>query len=241
MTLQGPQTAIARLNPEFVARLASAIREARASGLPSAGVSSAYRAPGFGVGRFLDRFKSLHAYGLAVDMSGIGEPGSTQAKLWHEIAGRYGVFCPYGFDSRTEWNHCQAMPTRIVCPDSPLRKTITEKGPIALAEMFKVGTAVIESAPAASCVTVAANRPEDSEAIRPHVARSVSIAEPEGPDRKHLHQARSASLVEPERRDRKHLHQGRTVPTDPFAGATMSDKTRMLYVAADLHLGGRRK
>src|SRR3974390_1372379 len=39
---QGPEIAIARLNPEFVARLASAIREARQSGLPSAGIYSAY-------------------------------------------------------------------------------------------------------------------------------------------------------------------------------------------------------
>ena len=35
MMRQGPVIAIARLNPEFVARLASAIREARQSGLPS--------------------------------------------------------------------------------------------------------------------------------------------------------------------------------------------------------------
>jgi hypothetical protein len=222
MTLQGPETAIARLNPEFVARLASAIREARESGLPSAGIFSAYRAPAFGVGRFLDRFKSLHAYGLAVDMFGIGEPGSDKAKHWHEIAGRHGIFCPYGADSRAEWNHCQATPTRIICPDNPLRKTITANGPIELAAMFKVGNAVIANPPAASCVAVAANRPNDPEAVRPRVARLASPAESD-------------------RLERKHLHQGRTVASDPFAQSTLSEKTRMMFVAADLQLGGRRR
>src|SRR5262249_23360113 len=132
MTRQGPETAIARLNPRFVARLADAIREARQSGLSSAGIFSAYRPPAFGVGRFLDRFNSLHAYGLAVDMSGIGGPGSNEAKLWHDIAAKHGIFCPYGADNRTEWNHCQATPIKMVCPDNPLRETITAEGPIAL-------------------------------------------------------------------------------------------------------------
>ena len=122
MTRQTSEIAIARLNPEFVAKLASAIRDARDSGLPSAGIFSAYRPPGFGVGGFGDKFKSLHAYGLAVDMSGIGEPGSKEAKLWHDIAGRHGIICPYRFDSKTEWNHCQAIQTKMVLPDNPLRK-----------------------------------------------------------------------------------------------------------------------
>src|SRR5207302_1356137 len=107
MVRQGPALAIARLNPEFATRLAAAIREARDAGLPSAGIFSAYRPPVFGIGGFADKFNSLHSYGLAVDMSGIGEPGSKDARLWHEIAARHGVFCPYGADNRKEWNHCQ--------------------------------------------------------------------------------------------------------------------------------------
>jgi hypothetical protein len=143
MIRQGPEIAIARLNPEFVARLASAFREARDSGLPSAGIFSAYRPPAFGVGGFVDKFKSLHAYGLAVDVSGIGEPGSKEAKLWHDIAARHGIICPYRVDSKTEWNHCQAIQTRMVLPDHPLRRTITGEGPLQLEEMFKVGNLAI--------------------------------------------------------------------------------------------------
>src|SRR5262245_12080936 len=144
MMRQGPDVAIGRLNPEFVTRLASAIRDAREEGLPAAGVSSAYRPPGFGVGGFHDKFNSLHAYGLAVDMAGIGEPGSTEAKLWHKIAGRNGVICPYGADNRKEWNHCQATPVKKVAADNPLRATITAQGPVLLDEMFKVGSTVID-------------------------------------------------------------------------------------------------
>src|SRR5262249_5180952 len=60
MTLQGAELAIGRLRPEFVVRLAHAIREARNAGLPFAGVFSAYRPPAFGVGGFADKFNSLH-------------------------------------------------------------------------------------------------------------------------------------------------------------------------------------
>ena len=74
MTLQGAEIAIGRLHPEFVVRLANAIREARSAGMPFAGVFSAYRPPAFGVGGSSDKFNSLHTYGLAVDMHGIGGP-----------------------------------------------------------------------------------------------------------------------------------------------------------------------
>jgi hypothetical protein len=185
MMRQGPVIAIARLNPEFVARLASAIREARQSGLPSAGIFSAYRPPAFGVGGFLDKFKSLHSYGLAVDLSGIGEPGSKEAKLWHDIAGRHGIVCPYRFDSKTEWNHCQATWTRMVLPDNPLRQTITGDGPLQLEEMFKVGSSIIHNLAAAIRLAVVGNRPEDSATIRPDAAREgrVSTSEHLGPRR----------------------------------------------------------
>jgi hypothetical protein len=193
MMRQGPLNAIARLNPEFVARLASAIHQARQSGLPSAGIFSAYRPPAFGVGGFLDKFKSLHAYGLAVDVSGIGEPGSKEAKLWHDIAARHGIICPYRFDSKTEWNHCQAIQTRMVSPNSPLRKTITGEGPLQLEEMFEVGNSVILSLSAAIRVAVAANKPANSAASRPNVGgeAAVSLRDPHGP--RHLREARKGS------------------------------------------------
>jgi hypothetical protein len=204
MTRQGPEIAIARLNPEFVVRLAGAIREARASGLPSAGIFSAYRPPDFGIGGFADKFKSLHAYGLAVDMTGIGEPGSKDAKLWHEIAGRHGIFCPYGSDSRTEWNHCQATPIKSIIAENPLRKTITAGGPVALEKMFEVGNAVIDDRTEA----------EDSDTRRSAGVR-VALA--------------SAS----ERTDRKPSHQARSRHGQVLARATPKDKAKMLVAALD--------
>jgi hypothetical protein len=175
MMRQGPEIAIARLNPEFAARLAGAIREARQSGLPSTGIFSAYRPPAFGVGGFLDKFKSLHAYGLAVDLCGIGEPGSKEAKLWHDIAGTHGIICPYRFDSKTEWNHCQATHTRMVLPDNPLRKTITGEGPVQLEEMFKVGNSVIPNLSVAIRLAVAVNNAEDSASIGPDKVGAAAV------------------------------------------------------------------
>src|SRR5262245_18230183 len=56
MTRQGPELAIGRLHPEFVTRLAAAIRDARSAGMEEVGVFSAYRPPAFGVGGFKDKF-----------------------------------------------------------------------------------------------------------------------------------------------------------------------------------------
>jgi hypothetical protein len=144
MTLQGAELAIGRLHPEFVVRLANAIREARNIGLPFAGVFSAYRPPAFGVGGFSDKFNSLHTYGLAVDMRGIGWPGSPEAQLWHEIAARNGVICPYGPRDRAEWNHCQPTSLKIILPENPLRDTVSAAGPFDLRNMFEAGNAVID-------------------------------------------------------------------------------------------------
>ena len=135
MTLQGPEVAIGRLHPEFAVRLASAIREARSAGLAFAGVFSAYRPPAFGIGGFSDKFNSLHTYGLAVDMHGIGNPGSPEAQLWHQIAAKNGVVCPYGPRARTEWNHCQPTSVKIILSENPLRETVTADGPISLQGM----------------------------------------------------------------------------------------------------------
>jgi hypothetical protein len=145
MTEQGPELAIERLHPEFAVRLANAIREARDSGLPSAGIFSAYRPPAFGVGGFADKFNSLHSYGLAADLRGIGDPGSPEAQHWHEIAARNGVICPYGPNNKTEWNHCQPTALKIVGVHNPLRGTITADGPLSLEDMFEVGDSIIEN------------------------------------------------------------------------------------------------
>ena len=149
MTRQGPERAIGRLHPAFVHRLAAAIAEARAAGLSSTGIFSAYRPPAFGVGGFLDKFHSLHTYGLAVDITGIGAPGTPSALLWHEIAARHGVICPYGPHNPVEWNHCQPTQVKIIVSENPLRETVTADGPIDLEGMFEVGYSLIAASSSA--------------------------------------------------------------------------------------------
>jgi hypothetical protein len=158
MALQGPDVAIGRLHPEFAHRLAAAIHDARAAGLPSAGIFSAYRPPAFGVGGFSDKFNSLHTYGLAVDMTGIGSAGSAEAKIWYEIAAKHGVVCPYGVENRVEWNHCQPTWVKIIRSANPLRETVTASGPLNLESMFEAGSALIDR-PADHPTLVASNEP----------------------------------------------------------------------------------
>jgi hypothetical protein len=150
MTLQGAEVAIGRLHPEFAVRLERAIREARSAGLPFASVFSAYRPPAFGVGGFSDKFNSLHTYGLAVDMRGIGSPGSPEAQLWHRIAAKNGVVCPYGPRDRAEWNHCQPTSVKIILAQNPLRETVTSAGPVDVESMFEAGNPLIEDVASAA-------------------------------------------------------------------------------------------
>jgi hypothetical protein len=150
MTLQGAELAIGRLHPEFAVRLERAIREARSAGLPIASVFSAYRPPAFGVGGFSDKFNSLHTYGLAVDMRGIGSPGSPEAQLWHRIAAKNGVVCPYGPRDRAEWNHCQPTSVKIILAQNPLRETVTSAGPVDVESMFEAGNPLIEDVASAA-------------------------------------------------------------------------------------------
>lgn len=157
MVRQGPDLAIERLHPEFAKRLAGAIQTARSAGLTEAGIFSAYRPPVFGVGGFADKYYSLHAYGLAVDMAGIGRPGSPEAQQWHEIAAGHGIVCPYGYRNRMEWNHCQPTHLTSVKSEHPLRATIAGAGPIDLARMFEVGSQFIANA-ATAIATVVAER-----------------------------------------------------------------------------------
>ena len=172
MTRQGPERAIGRLHPEFVRRLAAAIADARVAGLPFAGIFSAYRPPAFGVGGFADKFHSLHTYGLAVDVTGIGAPGTPSALLWHEIAARNGVICPYGPHNPVEWNHCQPTWVKIILPDNPLRETVTADGPISLEDMFEVGYLLI-----AGSVTVGASTDPPEHFLKPTQARTAKAVD----------------------------------------------------------------
>ena len=143
MERQGPAVAVGRLNPVFVRRLAAAVRDARAEGIEAC-IFSAYRPPGYGVGGFRDKFMSAHAYGLAVDMAGIGPAGSKTAIRWREIAAIRGVYGPYSVYSRSEWNHMEPSRSVAVTRDAPaLRGTITSVGPKLLATMWEAGKAVI--------------------------------------------------------------------------------------------------
>ena len=177
MTRQGPERAIGLLHPAFINRLAATIAEARAAGLPFAGIFSAYRPPAFGVGGFLDKFHSLHTYGLAVDITGIGAPGTPSALLWHEIAARHGVICPYGPHNPVEWNHCQPTRVKIIVSDNPLRETVTADGPIDLESMFEVGYSVIT----ASSSTGGAAAAPPAHFFKPRRARTQRSVEPRVP------------------------------------------------------------
>jgi hypothetical protein len=134
MVRQGVSVAIGRLHPDFIVKLASAVHLAHEAGMTHAGVFSAYRPPAFGVGGFGDKFNSLHSYGLAADMTGIGGPRSRLARLWQAIVKRVGLYLPYGPDNRAEFNHTQLVPTKMA--PSFLRGTITASAPKDLQQMW---------------------------------------------------------------------------------------------------------
>lgn len=143
MRLQGVENAIAALHPAFVQRAAAVIREARAAGLRNAGIYSSYRPPGLRIGGFRDKHQSLHAYGLASDFANVGRPGSKEAALWYRIALRHSLVNPYGYGHRREWNHYQVTYIRGVPRGSPLRATITAKGPKDRDKMWRVASATV--------------------------------------------------------------------------------------------------
>ena len=131
MGRQGVQKAIGNLHPTFASNLERAIKQARAEGIP-ASIFSAYRPPGYGVGGYTDKTMSLHAYGLAVDVTGIGKAGSATAQRWYEIATANGLFNPYGPNNRSEWNHYQGVAEKgeVFTRTHPdLKKSITSMGP----------------------------------------------------------------------------------------------------------------
>ena len=145
------RTAASRIRQAASRRL---IAEARGAGLPFAGIFSAYRPPAFGIGGFVDKFHSLHTYGLAVDVTGIGAPGTASVLLWHEIAARHGVICAVRtHDNLVEWNHCQPTWVKIILPDNPLRDTVTADGPISLEGTFEVGYSLIAASGTVSAST----------------------------------------------------------------------------------------
>jgi hypothetical protein len=162
MVRQGVPVAIGRLHPDFIVKLAAAVHLAREGGMTNAGVYSAYRPPAFGVGGFSDKFNSLHSYGLAADMTGIGGPGSRFAKLWQIIVRRVGIYLPYGANNRAEFNHTQLVPTKVA--SSFLRRTITASQPKDLQQMWLASgissyVADVTTTKAPSLASASAGRP----------------------------------------------------------------------------------
>lgn len=162
MRLQGVEKSVGWLNPHFRENLASAIADARQQGIEAA-IFSAYRAPDLGVGGFRNKFDSCHSYGLAVDMAGIGDPGSDKAKRWHKIAAAHKVYCPYGPNHHVEWNHCQYVPQKVCGSYTNVRTTISGAGPKSEEKMFAAGDKLLLQATA-----VAAKSPTKKVAVASH-------------------------------------------------------------------------
>jgi hypothetical protein len=133
MFVQSRPVALSCLNPEFVVRLAAAIKEARANGIP-AGVYSACRPPALRVGGMGDKSQSMHAYGLAVDIAGIGSPGSATACAWYRIAAAHGIIRPYA--TPWEWNHMQPTAIKVASQAPPMKKVLSPYGPTDLVKLW---------------------------------------------------------------------------------------------------------
>jgi hypothetical protein len=70
--------------------MAAAIRQARAEGL-NVGVESGFREPGQTGSAYDAGGNSSHSYGMAIDVNGIGEPGSDSARRWYTLAAANGI------------------------------------------------------------------------------------------------------------------------------------------------------
>lgn len=111
------------LHPEFATRLASAIQDARSQGL-NVWLQSGYRAPSqlqsqghVGPATAFDLSgKSMHTYGLAADINGLGKANSPQAQRWYQIATSHGLYNPYGAGNSSEFNHYQLLPDKVAPP-----------------------------------------------------------------------------------------------------------------------------
>ena len=126
------------MKPEFATRLASAIKQANAEGIP-ARLGSGYR-DADQLLRQGDRSKaayfdasgqSKHTDGTASDVAGIGLPGSQSARRWAEIASANGLAVPYGYDNPKEWNHTELAgltPLRGAQPVNAARSLVAGPG-----------------------------------------------------------------------------------------------------------------
>jgi hypothetical protein len=106
---------VSNMNPDFAARLAAAIKQARDAGLP-VGVMSGYRDDSTTGSAYDAGGNSSHGYGLASDISGLDGPNGKITNAWAQIASANGLHNPYGVGNKAEFNHWQL-------PPQPLEKT----------------------------------------------------------------------------------------------------------------------
>ena len=126
------------MKPEFATRMASAIKQANAEGIPVR-LESGYRDPDQLL-RQGDRSKaayfdaggnSKHSDGTASDVAGIGQPNSATARRWAEIASANGLSVPYGYDNTKEYNHTELAgltPLRGAQPINAARTMVAGPG-----------------------------------------------------------------------------------------------------------------
>jgi hypothetical protein len=96
-------------HPDFAVKLANAIQQARAQGLPI-GVMSGFREPNQTGSAYDAGGNSSHSYGLASDISGLDGPNGNITNQWAKIAGANGLSNPYGVGNAAEFNHWQLPP-----------------------------------------------------------------------------------------------------------------------------------
>ena len=115
------------LHPDFAVGMANAIKQARAAGLPVT-LQSGFRTPGTTGSGYDSAGYSLHGYGAAMDVGGIGGAGSPQAQKWAQIAQSNGLSNPYGVGNPQEYNHWQLVPWKLESRPDIQAKLIAAKG-----------------------------------------------------------------------------------------------------------------
>jgi hypothetical protein len=115
---QGRPGDTSNFDPVFAHNLAAAIQDANAHGM-HVGLESAYRTPGQTGSSFDRSGRSLHSYGLAADVNGIGSPGSDTARQWYQFATAHGLFNPYGYNNKAEFNHYQGINHELTQAEVP--------------------------------------------------------------------------------------------------------------------------
>jgi hypothetical protein len=103
---------VSNFNPVFASRLAAALRQARAAGLPVS-LMSGFREPGQTGSAYDAGGNSSHTYGLASDISGLDGPNGKITQQWAQIAEANGLHNPYGIGDKAEFNHWQLPATPL--------------------------------------------------------------------------------------------------------------------------------